>query len=202
MSTTDQSSITTVAEDITTALQSSDQQSASSLQTLSLVHQARISQVTRYSAAVAAHFGAGSAEATAAQAALTASQAVAVRSDIVNRQLSMAVPTVPAGGWVLYGSVQDATGAPVAAQTVFFANAQGTFESEYGYAYTDDTGSYSIAVEARPRRRRRRRRRPRGTSRPRPRVRPSSISRSPTRSASGSTSVRLRSSRRPARRRI
>jgi hypothetical protein len=148
MSTTDQSSITTVTDDIATALQSSDEQTASSLQTLSLVHQARISQVTRYSAAVAAHFGAASPEATTAQAALSASQAEAVRSDIVNRQLSMAVPTAPAGGWALYGTVQDATGAPVPAQTVFFANAQGTFQSEYGYAYTDDAGSYSITEEA------------------------------------------------------
>ena len=52
MSTTDQPSITDVAADITMALQSSDEQTASSLQTLSLVHQARIAQLTRYTAAV------------------------------------------------------------------------------------------------------------------------------------------------------
>ena len=148
MSATDQSSITNVAADITTALQSSDEQTASSLQTLSLVHQARISQVTRYSTAVTAHYGAASPEATAAQAAVSASQAVAVRSDVVNRELNTPAPAVPAGGWVLHGHVYDANGAPVSAQTVFLATAQGAFQSEYGYAYTDDTGYYSLTVDA------------------------------------------------------
>jgi hypothetical protein len=97
---------------------------------------------------VAAHYGAASPEATAAQAALSASQAVAVRSDVVNRQLNTPAPAVPAGGWVLYGHVYDANGAPVSAQTVFLATAQGAFQSEYGYAYTDDTGYYSLTVDA------------------------------------------------------
>lgn len=150
MSATDQSSITTVAGDIATALESSDEQTTSGLQMLSLVHQARLSQLTRYSAAVVAHYSAGSAEVMAAQAAVTASKAAAVRSDIVNRQLTIAAPTVPAGGWVLYGSVYDVGGAPVAAQTVFLADAQGEFQSDYGFSYTDDTGSYSLTAQAPP----------------------------------------------------
>lgn len=150
MSATDQSSITNVADDISTALQSSDEQAASRLQTLSLVHQARISQLSRYSAAITAHYGAGSAEATAAETAVSASQAVAVRSDVVNRQLSTAPPTVPTGGWVLYGYVYDADGTPMAAQTVFLADAKGTFQSEYGFAYTDETGYFALTAQAPP----------------------------------------------------
>lgn len=148
MSATDQSSITSVADEISTALQSSDEQTASSLQTLSLVHQARTSQLTRYTAAVTTHFGSGSPEATTAQTAVTASQALAVRSDVVNRQLSTAAPIVPAGGWVLHGRVYDAQAGPVAAQTVFLADQQSAFQSEYGFAYTDDTGYFALTADA------------------------------------------------------
>jgi hypothetical protein len=148
MSTPDQSSLTTVADDISTALTSSDEQTAMSLQTLSLLYQARISQLTRYTAAVTAQYGAGSPEATAAQAAVTASQAVAIRSDVVSRQLNTAAPTVPAGGWVVYGRVYDAAASPVAAQTVFLVDPQGAFQSEYGFAFTDETGYFALTFEA------------------------------------------------------
>jgi hypothetical protein len=148
MSTTDQPTITNVADDISTALESTDAQTASRLQTLSLVHQARIAQLTRTAATVTAQYGAESPEATAAQAAVTASQAVAARSEIVSRQLGTALPTVPAGGWVLHGRVYDAQAEAVATQTVFLVDPQGAFQSEYGFAYTDETGYFLLTFDA------------------------------------------------------
>jgi hypothetical protein len=148
MSTTDASSITSVVDDISTSLESSDAQTAGRLQTLSLVQQARVSQLTRYAARVTAQYGAGSPEATAAQAAVTTAQATAARSEIVSRQLNTAAPSVPTGGWVLGGRVYDAQASAVAAQTVFLVDPQGAFQSEYGFAYTDDTGYFALTAQA------------------------------------------------------
>jgi hypothetical protein len=147
MSTTDSSSITNAAGDIAATLEATDQQTTHRLQTLSLVQQARTAQLTRYADAVTTQYGAGSAEATAAQAAVGASQVVAVRSAVFSRQLNTAPPDVPAGGWVVYGRVYDAQGAPVAAQTVFLVDPQGAFQSEYGFAYTDETGYFALTFE-------------------------------------------------------
>lgn len=147
MSMTNESSIRSVADDISTTLAASDEETAGRLQTMNIVHQARIAQLTRYATAVTAQYGEGSPEAVAAQAAVTASQATAVRNEIVTRQLNTAAPDVPAGGWVLYGRVYDAQAAPVAAQTVFLVNQQGAFQSEYGFAYTDETGYFVLTAE-------------------------------------------------------
>jgi hypothetical protein len=150
MSTTDESSIRNVADTISTTLESSDEQSARQLQTLSLVHQARLSQLARNAAAVAANYGTGSPQAAVAEAAVSAAQATVARIGVVNRQLATPAPEVPAEGWVLHGRVYDEQGAPVSGQTVFLVDKQGTYQREYGFAYTDDTGYFVLMAEGAP----------------------------------------------------
>jgi hypothetical protein len=148
MSTTDESSITNVTDTISTALDASDEQTAQRLETLGLVHQARVAQLTRYATLVNAHYGAGSPQSTEAQAAVTASQTVAARTEVVSRQLNTAPPAIPAGGWLLHGRVYDAQASAVAKQTVFLVDAQRAFQPAYGFAYTDDTGYFVLTAQA------------------------------------------------------
>src|SRR6266851_1042895 len=122
MSTNDESSIKNVAETLSTALASSDTQSAQRLQMLSLVHRARLSQLTRNVAVVTRRYGAKSPQTTAAQAAVANSNAVAVRIEVVSRQLNTPLPDVPAGGWVLHGHVYDELAATVAGQPVYLSS--------------------------------------------------------------------------------
>ncbi len=147
MSTNDESSIKNVAETLSTALASSDTQSAQRLQMLSLVHRARLSQLTRNVAVVTRRYGAKSPQTTAAQAAVANSNAVVVRIEVVSRQLNTPLPDVPAGGWVLHGHVYDELAATVAGQTVFLVDVHGEFRHEYGFAYTDDTGYFMLTAD-------------------------------------------------------
>jgi hypothetical protein len=150
MSATDESAIRNVAETISTALASNDEQSTHQLQTLALVHQARLSQLTRNAAAVAAGFGKASPQAAAAEALVSATQATIARIGVVNRQLATPTPAVPSGSWVLHGRVYDEQGVPVGGQTVFLVDKQGAYQREYGFAYTDDTGYFALTAERTP----------------------------------------------------
>jgi hypothetical protein len=147
VSTTDDSAIQDLADAISSTLDSNDAQGAQRLETLGLVYQARVSQLQRDAAAVTALYGPRSAQAAAAQAAATSAQGSVARLGVLKQRVGTPAPEVPSGGWVLHGRVYDDAASPVAEQTVFLVDVQGTFQRAYGFAYTDDSGYFALTGE-------------------------------------------------------
>ena len=129
---------------LTSAVGSADSVTAQRVQNLNLLHRARLTQLTRTAARVSAQYGAGSTEATAAAAAVTASQATNARIAIVRQQVTTPQPPVSATGWALYGRVFDAQLQPVSGYTVFLVDSQHSYQSAYGFAYTDSSGYFLL----------------------------------------------------------
>jgi hypothetical protein len=130
---------------VNTVLTATDSISADRIQNLSLVHQARVSRLTRTAASVAAQYGAKSTEATAAQEAVTAAQTTVARIDVVHKQVATTAPQVAAAGWALHGRTYNAQLQPVSGHTVFLVDSQKNYQSAYGFAYTDNTGYFLIS---------------------------------------------------------
>jgi hypothetical protein len=128
----------------TNALASADSTSAVTVKNLGLVQQAKLSQLSRTAATAVAQFGSTSKQATAAKAAVTASQTTVSRVAMVNQQLTTPAPAVAAKGWALHGRVYDATLAPLAGHSVFLVDDQKNYQSAYGFDYTDSTGYFLI----------------------------------------------------------
>jgi len=133
-----------VNKNVASATVVADSAARDGVQNLGLVHQARTARLTRVAAAVAAHFGAGSGQAAAAQAAVKKSQATVVRVAAQRQQVTVPAPKVTATGWALYGHVYDAQLKPATAYTVFLVDQQNAYQSAYGFSYTDKNGSYVI----------------------------------------------------------
>jgi hypothetical protein len=129
---------------ITTALSTADSTASTRVQTLSLVHQARVTQLTRAAAAAQANYGAGSTQATAAQAALTTATATSARVAQFKQQVTTPAPQVAATGWVLHGRVYDAARQPVPGATVYLVDEQHAYQRAYGFCYTDSTGYFLL----------------------------------------------------------
>jgi hypothetical protein len=127
-----------------TALKSADSTVAQRLQNLSLVHQARVARLTRTAASVTAQYGKDSSQAVAAQAAVTAAKTTVASVDMAKLQNGTPAPQTAPGGWVLYGHVFNSELQPVSGYTVFLADAQTTFQQDYGFSYTDSTGYFQI----------------------------------------------------------
>jgi len=139
-----------ISSDVTTALSAADTTASQRVQTLSLVHQARLAQLTRTVASITARYGAGSPQAAAAEAKVTASKATIARVATVSQQVSVATPQVSATGWTLYGHVYNAQLQPVSAYTVFLVDAKKAYQSAYGFSYTDSTGYFLISFAGDP----------------------------------------------------
>ncbi len=135
-----------IDSDVTPALTATDAATTQRVQTLSLVQQARLAQLTRTAAAVSAKYGATSSQAVAAGAAVTAAQGTVARTAILSRQVSAPQPEVEATGWALHGYVYDDQLQPVSAHSVFLVDEQNAYQSAYGFAYTDDTGYFALNV--------------------------------------------------------
>ncbi len=114
------------------------------MQNLKLVHQARLSQLTRTAAALNAKYGATDSRTVAAEAAVTAQSAAVSRIAVASQQAATSAPTVATGGWALHGRVYDAQLEPSAKFTVYLVNSQKAYQAQYGFAYTDDTGYFLI----------------------------------------------------------
>jgi hypothetical protein len=127
-----------------TVLTGIDTTSPDRIQHLSLVHQARVSRLTRTAASVAAQYGAKSKEATAAQQAVTAAQTTVARIDLVHQRVATTAPQVATTGWALHGRVYNAQLQPVSGHTVFLVDSQKNYQNAYGFAYTDNTGYFLI----------------------------------------------------------
>lgn len=139
-----------ISGDATAALGAADSTGSQRVQTLSLVHQARYAQLTRTAASITARYGAGSPQAAAAEAKVTASKATIARLATVSQQVSATAPQISATGWALYGHVYNAQLQPVAAYTVFLVDAKNAYQSAYGFSYTDSTGYFLISFAGDP----------------------------------------------------
>ena len=117
---------------------------------VSLVHQARLAQLTRTAASISARYGAGSPQAVAAEAKVTASKATIARIATVSQQVSSTAPLVSTTGWALYGHVYNSQLQPVSAYTVFLVDANKTYQSAYSFSYTDSTGYFLISFAGDP----------------------------------------------------
>jgi hypothetical protein len=134
----------TVNTNVSSALAVADGGTAQRVQQLGLVHQARLAQLTRTSASVTAQYGADSTQATAAASAVTSSKLFVARITQIKQQVSLAAPTVAAGGWALYGHVYNSSLTPAAAYTVFLVDEQNAYQGAVGFSYTASDGSYAL----------------------------------------------------------
>jgi hypothetical protein len=128
-----------------TTLTAADSTSAVRIQNLSLVLQARVSQLTRTAASQTAQYGPQSQQAVTAQAAVTAAQTKVARVQLVHQQVATPDPQVAATGWVLHGRIYNAQLQPAVGYCVFLVDGQKNYLSEYGFAYTDTTGYFLIS---------------------------------------------------------
>jgi hypothetical protein len=127
-------------------LTAADATAAQQVQTIGLVHQARLAQLTRTAAAASAKYGGTSTQAVAANAAVTVAQGTVARTAVLSRQVSAPQPDVDATGWALHGYVYNDQLQPVSAYSVFLVDEQNAYQSAYGFAYTDETGYFALNV--------------------------------------------------------
>jgi hypothetical protein len=129
---------------VTTALGSADAGGSQSIHNLTLVHSARLSQLKRTAATLKQQYGASDPNVKAAEAAVKTGGARVALLSAVHQQASTPAPKVSAKGWALQGRVFSSTLQPVQQLTVFLVDAKKTFQREYGFAYTDNTGYFLI----------------------------------------------------------
>lgn len=143
-SNTPSSSVSQVRDALDKALPTADSKVTQSVQHLQLVHQARISQLSRTAASLKLQFGPKDQLVIDAQAALGAETSTAARVSMVSRQISTPAPQIATGGWVLHGRVFNAQLQPAARYTVFLVDQEKNYQQQFGFAYTDDTGYFQI----------------------------------------------------------
>jgi hypothetical protein len=127
-----------------TTLATADTSVASAAANLKLVHQARLSQLTRTAAALKAQYGAGDSRVVSAEAAVTARAATVARISMAGQQAATPAPAVVAPGWALHGRVYNAQLQPAAGLTVFLVDSKKAFQEQYGFVYTNDTGYFLL----------------------------------------------------------
>jgi hypothetical protein len=133
-----------IKPDIAAALTAADGVATSNLHVVSLVHKARLAQLTRTAAKTTARYGASSKQATAAQAAVTKEKMMVSHVAMISQQASTPAPQVAAAGWALYGRVYTADSQPASAYCVFLVDAEKAYQAAYGFSYTDATGYFLI----------------------------------------------------------
>jgi hypothetical protein len=141
---TDAPEVSQLSTEITTALATSDATAVQRIQELQLVHQARVSQLTRTVAVLKAQHGANDPGVKAAEANVAAATQTAARVGVVYQQQTTPVPQVANNGWALHGRVFNPQLGPVSGFTVFLVDGQKTYQEAYGFAYTDDTGYFLL----------------------------------------------------------
>ena len=130
-----------------TVASAGDAQAATSVSTLGLIQQARLTNQNRAVTLAEAQFGKDSKQATAAAQAVTATTAASARINVLSQQVSTAQPSVAATGWALHGRIYSGDLAPLAGYAVFLVDAQKKYQSDYGFAYTDNTGYFLISYD-------------------------------------------------------
>ncbi|MGB6723047.1 MAG: hypothetical protein WBE72_19780 [Terracidiphilus sp.] len=133
-----------LTEQINTEVTAADSAAAGSVQNLGLVHQARVSLLTRSAAALKATYAASDPRVVKAEAAVTAGNATVARISVASQQAATTAPTVAATGWALHGRIYDAQLKPSGQLTVYLVDKTKAYQREYGFAYTDSTGYFLI----------------------------------------------------------
>jgi hypothetical protein len=133
------------AEQFTATLTAADGNVTQGLQTLQLVHQARLSLAKRTLTSLTAQYGANDPRVKTAQAAVTAKTTTIGKISLARQQLTAPQVQVNKAGWALQGRVVDATLQPAARFTVFLVDGTKAYQQQYGFAYTDDTGYFLIS---------------------------------------------------------
>ena len=128
---------------VNTALGAGDNGATQSLQHLRLVHVARLSQLKRTAASLK-QGGASEADVHAAEAAVNTATARIASIGAVHQQATTPAPQVSATGWALYGRILSSSLKPVPHLTVFMTDANKTYQSNFGFSYTDSNGQYLI----------------------------------------------------------
>jgi len=129
---------------------STNQLSVAATSMAASVHRARVSGLKRAATAAVATYGANSAEADAANQAVSVAQVQTGRLQIVHQRAATTPPTVDARGWALHGRVYDGDLKPQERYTVFLVDAQKNYLSEFGFSYTDPTGYFLIQYSGAP----------------------------------------------------
>ncbi len=133
-----------LSTDLNNSLATADSTTTQRVQNLQLVHQARVSHLSRTAASLKAQYGAENDEVKATEAAVAATKFTAARVAVVHQQLSTPQPQVATNGWAVHGRVFDAQLQPLSGFTVFLVDATKTYQQAYGFAYTDDTGYFLL----------------------------------------------------------
>ncbi len=129
------------------AVASADATSASNIESLGLIHQARTARLAREVTNLTALHGGTSAIVVAALAAQTNAQAMATRVELVRRQAVASAPTVTSTGWAVWGHVYETPSTPLSGYTIFLVDSQKTYQSQYGFATTAADGSFAIVYD-------------------------------------------------------
>jgi len=136
-----------IGSQVASNLAAADNIAAERVQSLIWIHQARAAQLARNAANLKAQYGADDAGVKSSEAAAAAATATAARVAVVHQQVATADPQVAKNGWALHGRVYQVTAnqpTPVSGFTVFLADASGTYQQSYGFAFTDDTGYFLL----------------------------------------------------------
>jgi len=128
----------------TAALMTADGKATDRLENLSLVHQARMTQLSRTVMSLTDEYGEGSSQVIAAKAAVTEAAGIVARLQVVRQQTAAEAPAVTATGWAVWGHVYDSNTKPLSGYCVFLVDGQKIFQRAYGFSYTDSTGSFVI----------------------------------------------------------
>src|SRR5215471_777257 len=136
-----------IGNQVASNLAAADTIAAERVQSLIWIHQARAAQLSRSAANLKAQYGADDAGVKSSEAAAAAATATAARVAVVHQQVATADPQVAKNGWALHGRVYEVAAnqpTPVSGFTVFLADAAGTYQQSYGFAFTDDTGYFLL----------------------------------------------------------
>jgi hypothetical protein len=136
--------------EVSKALSSADSTTATRTRYLGLVHQARLAQLTRTAASVTAQFGKSSKQAQAAEASVSACKATVSLLTAATQQVNTPAPPVAPTGWALHGRIYNSQLQPSESYTVFLVDSQNTFQSAYGFTYTDSTGYFLLNFAGTP----------------------------------------------------
>jgi hypothetical protein len=134
-----------VMSEVASAVTNADTNVSQAVQNLGLVHQARVTQLTRTAATISARYGASSSQAEAANAAVTSAQAVNAKLSLLQKRVTLVAPPAPATGWAVYGHIYHSALKPAAAFTVFFVDEQNAYQANIGFAYTTADGSFQLS---------------------------------------------------------
>ena len=133
--------------ELSTAVAQADDLVPDRVQQLQWIHQARAARLARTAADLKAQYGANDSRVKGAEAAMAAERAVSAELVIAHRQITTPAPDAAANGWSLYGVICDVQGKPIPRLTVCLVDASQSYQSAYGYAYTDDSGRFVLAYE-------------------------------------------------------